>query len=268
MSENVVFDWGKVGGGLADSVTLVIGGARGTGRTTALALLQLGGSVAIADINAARLERTVGELRGEGFDKLLPIVADVTKADQAARMVEDTVAHFGRLDNMVYCAGAYRAQRPTLEIDSDEWDLIVDSNLKGAFLAGKAAIPHMIAAGKGGIVHISSNAGRTVSTFLGCHYTAAKAGILGLTRHFAKEFGEHQIRVNAICPGGVAGERMHDLVTELHREQDLVNLAKATPLGRNVHERDVVGVILFLLSDLSGFVTGTAIDVNGGIYML
>lgn len=224
--------------------------------------------MAIADINKERLDRTIGEFRNEGFTKLVPILADVTKADQAKRMVEETVERFGRLDNLVYSAGAYRAQRPTLDIDSDEWDLIVDSNLKGAFLCEKAAIPHMIKAGKGNIVNISSNAGRTVSTFLGCHYTAAKAGILGLTRHFAKEFGEHQIRVNAICPGGVAGERMHDLVTELHREQDLVNLAKATPLGRNVYERDVVGVILFLLSDLSGFVTGTAMDVNGGIYML
>lgn len=268
MSEDKVFDWGKVGQGLGDSVTLVIGGARGTGRTAALALLQLGGSVAIADINRERLERTADEFRAQGFAELLPVVADVTKADQATSMVEETVSRFGRIDNMVYCAGAYRAQRPTLDIDSDEWDLIVDSNLKGAFLSGKAAIPHMIRAGKGGIVHISSNAGRTVSTFLGCHYTAAKSGILGLTRHFAKEFGPDQIRVNAICPGGVAGERMHDLITELHREKDLEDLAKATPLGRNVYERDVVGVILFLLSDLSGFVTGSAIDVNGGIYML
>jgi NAD(P)-dependent dehydrogenase (short-subunit alcohol dehydrogenase family) len=125
----------------------------------------------------------------------------------------------------------------------------------------------MIKNGGGQIVHISSNAGKTVSTFLGCHYTAAKAGILGLTRHIAKEFGPQNIRANAICPGGIVGERMTNLVTELHREQDLVNLAKGTPLGRNVYERDVVGVILFLLSDLSVFVTGESIDVTGGWYM-
>jgi NAD(P)-dependent dehydrogenase (short-subunit alcohol dehydrogenase family) len=114
-------------------------------------------------------------------------------------------------------------------------------------------------------VTISSLAGRTSSPFLGCHYSAAKAGVLGLTRHIAKEFGPGNVRANSICPGGIVGNRMNDLLTELHREQDLVELAKQTPLGRNVHEQDVVGAVLFLLSDLSRFVTGATLDVNGGI---
>jgi 3-oxoacyl-[acyl-carrier protein] reductase len=263
-----VFDWDQLRRGLEESVTLVVGGARGTGKQAALALLQLGGSVAIGDINKERLDKTAAEFAAMGYKKIFAVVADVTQTDQAHAMVEKAVKHFGKLNNVVYAAGAYLAQRPTLEIDSKEWDLIVNSNLKGAFLTDQAAIPHMIKAGGGGIVHISSNAGRTTSTFLGCHYTAAKAGILGLTRHLAKEFGSQKIRANSICPGGIDGERMKDLITELHREQDLVDLAKQTPLGRNVHERDVVGVILFLLSDLSGFVTGATIDVTGGIFMI
>jgi 3-oxoacyl-[acyl-carrier protein] reductase len=263
-----VFDWEQLHKNFSDRAALVVGGARGTGKQAALGLLQLGGAVAIGDLNRERLAQTVAEFSEAGFDKVLPVVADITKPDQVVVMVDSVVKRFGAVNSLVYCAGAYRAQRPTLEIDSDEWDLIVDSNLKGAFLTAKAAIPHMIAAGGGAIVNISSTAGRTTSPFLGCHYTAAKAGILGLTRHLAKEFGAFGIRANAICPGGIIGERMKDLVTELHREKDLEDMAQQTPLGRNVQERDVVGVILFLLSELSGFVTGATIDVNGGILML
>jgi 3-oxoacyl-[acyl-carrier protein] reductase len=268
VKQGMVWDWEKLKNGLADSVTIVVGGARGTGKQAALALLQLGGSVAIGDINRERLDQTMAEFKAAGLNKAYAVVTDITKPDQARNLVEQTVTHFGKLTNVVFAAGAYRAQKSSLETTLDEWYLIIDSNLTGAFLVDQAAIPHMIKGGGGSIVHISSNAGRTVSTFLGCHYTSAKAGILGLTRHFAKEFGEKNIRVNSIAPGGIVGERMTDLVTELHREQMLVDIAKNTPLGRNVEERDVVGAILFLLSDLSGFITGASLDVTGGIYML
>jgi NAD(P)-dependent dehydrogenase (short-subunit alcohol dehydrogenase family) len=268
VKQGLVWDWDKLKQGLADSVTIIVGGARGTGKQAALSLLQLGGSVAIGDINRERLDKTMAEFKAAGHTKALAVPTDITKPDEVRNLVDQTVKHFGKLDNVVFAAGAYRAQKSSLETDLEEWRLIVDSNLTGAFLIDQAAIPHMIKAGGGNIVHISSNAGRTVSTFLGCHYTAAKSGILGLTRHFAKEFGDKGIRVNSIAPGGVVGERMTDLITELHREQMLVDIAKNTPLGRNVEERDVVGAILFLLSDLSGFITGASLDVTGGIYML
>jgi 3-oxoacyl-[acyl-carrier protein] reductase len=141
----------------------------------------------------------------------------------------------------------------------------VDSNLKGAFLTYQAVIPHIDRAGGGSLVSISSLAARTSSPFLGCHYSAAKAGVLGLTRHIAKEFGPRNIRANSICPGGVAGARMDDLLGELGRQDGLAELADQTPLGRNGVELDIVGAILFLLSDLSRFVTGATVDVNGGI---
>ncbi|HXV92130.1 MAG TPA: SDR family NAD(P)-dependent oxidoreductase, partial [Pseudonocardia sp.] len=240
------------------------GGARGTGRAAARTLLGMGARVAIADLDAAQVADAEQELRGHG-DRLVTVVGDCTRRDDAMRMAATTADRLGSLHHLVYCAGAYRAQRPTLDVEAEEWDLILDSNLKGAFLTAQAAIPHMERAGGGAIVNISSLAGRTSSPFLGCHYSAAKAGVLGLTRHLAKEFGPRNIRANAICPGGVVGRRMNDLLTELHREQDLVELAKQTPLGRNVHEQDVVGAIVFLLSDLSRFVTGATLDVNGGI---
>jgi 3-oxoacyl-[acyl-carrier protein] reductase len=266
--QDQVFDWEGLRRGLANSVTLVTGGAQGTGRKTAEALLALGCSVAIVDINAKRLAETEKELAALGQGKIMSVVADITKFDQCKAMAAKVAEHYGKLNNIVYCAGAVRAQRPTLEIDSEEWDLIIDSNLKGAFLTCQAAIPHIITSGGGSIVHISSRAGRTSSPFLGIHYTSAKAGILGLTRHIAKEFGGNGIRANNICPGGILGERMSFLMGALKREHELEGLAKQSPLGRNVWERDVVGAILFLLSDLSGFVTGATIDVNGGTLMI
>lgn len=258
------FDWNAVGKSLSDSVTLVAGGARGTGRTAAYNLLRMGGRVAISDIDPSRVA-AVAEDFAEFGDRIIALTGDCTVTADVQRIAAETVAHFGLLNNLVYCAGAYRAQRPTLDIDSDEWDLILDSNLKGAFLTYQAVLPHMETAGRGSIVTISSLAGRTSSPFLGCHYSAAKAGVLGLTRHIAKEFGPRNIRANSLCPGGIVGARMNDLLKDLDREQDLVGLAEQTPLGRNVQEKDVVGAILFLLSDLSRFVTGATIDVNGGI---
>jgi 3-oxoacyl-[acyl-carrier protein] reductase len=258
------FDWAGLGESLAGTATLIAGGARGTGRLAALNLLRLGGRVAVVDLHADRIAEFAAETAEHG-DRVLALTGDCTDRHAIGAVTGDVARHFGTLNRLVYAAGAYRAQRPTLEVDPDEWDLILDSNLKGAFLTAQAVIPHLQQAGGGAIVSISSLAGRTSSPFLGCHYSAAKAGVLGLTRHLAKEFGPDNIRANSVCPGGIVGDRMNDLLTELHREQDLVELAKATPLGRNVHEQDVVGVILFLLSDLSRFVTGATLDVNGGI---
>ncbi|HET7415633.1 MAG TPA: SDR family NAD(P)-dependent oxidoreductase [Arthrobacter sp.] len=249
---------------VTNSVTLITGGARGTGKEAAKALLSLGGYVAVLDVNKERVDSVADELDASA-EHLLPILADCTDRENMAIAVTSIVERFGKLTNVVYCAGAYRAQRPSLDIDGNEWDLIVDSNLKGAFFTDQAAIPEIERAGGGSVVHIASLAGRTSSPFLGCHYSSAKAGILGLTRHFAKEFGPAGIRFNAICPGGIRGQRMTDLVTELHREGDLTDMANQTPLGRNVLETDVVGSILFFLSHLSGFVTGATLDVNGGI---
>lgn len=261
------FDWAAVGDKLANAVTLVVGGARGTGKTTADNLLQLGARVAISDLNKERVDAVAEEFKHYG-DRFLGVAGDATRTDDAERVAAQTVEEFGALHNVVYSAGAYRAQRPTLEIGTDEWDLIIDSNLKGAFVTYQATIPHIAGAGGGALVSISSLAGRTSSPFLGCHYSAAKAGILGLTRHIAKEFGPQNIRANSICPGGIVGVRMNDLLADLHREADLVELAKQTPLGRNVYEQDVVGATLFLLSDLSRFITGATLDVNGGILTL
>lgn len=129
--------------------------------------------------------------------QLLTLGGDSTSPKQMSTSAQKSLEHFGEVHNVVYCAGAYRAQRPTLEIDSDEWDLILDSNLKGAFVTYQAFLPHIANAGGGAVVSISSLAGRTSSPFLGCRYSAAKAGVLGLMRHIAREFGPQGIRANS-----------------------------------------------------------------------
>jgi 3-oxoacyl-[acyl-carrier protein] reductase len=261
---NNKFDWQGIEKSVASSVTVIAGGARGTGRATAEQLLSLGGRVAVTDIDPDRVEGLKTQL-AQYEEQCLVLVGDSTSRAHMQDAAQAVVDHFGDVHNVVYSAGAYRAQRPTLDVDSDEWDLILDSNLKGAFVTYQAFIPHVARAGGGALVSISSLAGRTSSPFLGCHYSAAKAGVLGLTRHLAKEFGPQNIRANSICPGGIVGARMNDLLNDLDRQEDLVELARQTPLGRNVYEQDVVAVILFLISDLSRFVNGATIDVNGGI---
>lgn len=262
--EESAFDFEELGSAFTRSVVLIAGGARGIGRRTAENLLDLGGRVIILDLNGDELAAAEEALQHHQ-PRLLCLRADCTSETDMASAVAASWEKFGSLTGMLYAAGAYRAQRPTLEVSVDEWDLIVDSNLKGAFIAFKSVIPPMIESGGGSIVSIASLAGRTSSPFLGCHYSAAKAGVLGLVRHIAREFGPSGVRANSIAPGGIIGRRMDDLMRDLGRQDDLRLLAEQTPLGRNVHESDVVGAVLFLLSDLSRFVTGATLDVNGGI---
>lgn len=263
MAGQVASMWDEARLGFAGKVTLITGAGRGIGKEVAMALVQLGGKVAIADLVKERADLVVAEIEAAG-GQAIAVQADVTRAEEVRKMVAAVVDHFGVIHQVVNCAGAYRAKSPTLEIPDGEWDLIVDSNLKGTFLTSQAALPHMIAAGGGAVVNISSVAGRTCSPFLGSHYSAAKAGVLGLTRHLAHEFGPRGVRVNAIAPGTVAGDR----VSEITAAEDTTAMASRTPLGRLAEARDIVGVILFLLSDLARFMTGATVDVNGGFILL
>lgn len=251
--------WDEARQNLASRVTLITGAGRGIGKEAALALVGIGARVAIADLVQERAEAAAADLRARGGDALA-IRADITNRDDVEAMMKAVVDRFGVLHNLVNCAGSYKAKSPSLTVSDEEWDFIVESNLKGTFRTCRAAIPYMIDGGGGAIVNISSLAGRTCSPFLGVHYSAAKAGVLGVTRHLANEFGPQGIRVNSIAPGTTLGER----VSEIAPEDQLRAQAAATPLRRLAEGRDIAGVILFLLSDLSQFVTGVTIDTNGG----
>jgi len=152
----------------------------------------------------------------------------------------------------------------THELSAEDWDMVVDSNLKGIFLCCKHVIPHMLAAGGGRIINFSSNAGRTSSPALGVHYTAAKAGVLGLTRHLAREYAAHQILVNTIAPGPALVERNYEIMSA----EGLERLRQDIPLGRFAEPADLSAAVRFLAGDGARHITGATLDVNGGYVMV
>src|SRR5438046_261460 len=190
---------------------------------------------------ADRAKRTVAEIETAG-GTALAVACDVRDEAAVRSMVEQTVRAFGRVDVLVNAAGGYTLGRVTHELSAEDWDMVVDSNLKGIFLCCKHVIPHMLAAGGGRIINFSSNAGRTSSPALGVHYTAAKAGVLGLTRHLAKEYAPHQILVNTVAPGPADVERNAEILSPEAREQ----LRRDPPLGRFAQPQAISAVVLFL----------------------
>src|SRR5256712_5530269 len=199
-------------------VVIVTGAGRAIPRQVALDFAREGDRVVVVDMVADGANGTVAEI-GTAGGTALAVACDVRDEPAVRSMVEQTVRAFGRVDVLVNAAGGYTLGRVTHELSAEDWDMVVDSNLKGIFLCCKHVIPHMLAAGGGRIINFSSNAGRTSSPALGVHYTAAKAGVLGLTRHLAKEYAAQQILVNTIAPGPALVERNFEIMSEEAREQ-------------------------------------------------
>jgi 3-oxoacyl-[acyl-carrier protein] reductase len=244
-------------------VVIITGAGRGIARQVALDFARDGARVVVVDVVPERAKRTVAEVEAAG-GTALAVTCDVRDEAAVQHMVEQTVRAFERVDVLVNAAGAYTMGRVTHELSSEDWDLVVDSNLKGSFLCCKHVIPHMLKAGGGRIVNFSSNAGRTSSPALGVHYTAAKAGVLGLTRHLAKEYAARQILVNTIAPGPALVERNFEIMSEEAREQ----LRQEIPLGRYAEPSDLSAAVRFLASDGARHITGATLDVNGGYVMV
>lgn len=237
------------------------GSRRGIGRGTALALAKEGAKVAITDIVPEGVQQVVAELneisraRGE--------VADVREKAQMVQVVKNTTAAFGGLDILVNVAGL---TRPTLFLDitEEEYDLVLDVNLKGTFLTTQAAVPALLERGGGAIVSLSSVSGERGGGVFGTSaYSAAKAGIMGLTRALARELTPRGIRVNCVAPSMIDTDIAGDLLTPERK----VELAKGTLLGRLGTVDDVVKSILFLASDESSYLTGVTLDINGGMHL-
>lgn len=244
-------------------VVVITGAGRGIARQVALDFAGEGARVVVVDLVEERAKRTVGEIEAAG-GTALAIACDVRDETAVQHMVEQTVRTYGRVDVLVNAAGGYTMGRVSHQLSAEDWDMVLDSNLKGSFLCCKHVIPHMLAAGGGRIVNFSSNAGRTSSPALGVHYTAAKAGVLGLTRHLAKEYAAHQILVNTIAPGPALVERNFEIMSEEAREQ----LRRDIPLGRYAEPSDLSAAVRFLASDGARHITGATLDVNGGYVMV
>lgn len=246
---------------MGNKVSIVTGAGRGIAQRIAQSLGALGQRVAVVDLVSEAAEATARAMNSAGGEAIA-IAADVSDEAQVRAAVERVLSSYGRVDILISAAGAYgAAYRPTHETPVEEWDLVFDSNLKGSFLFAKAVLPQMMEQESGCIINFSSNAGRQTSPLLGASYTAAKAGVLGLTRHLAHEYGRHGIRVNTIAPGPVNGERVDELMGGRENTAALIN---QIPLGRLAEPEDIRDVVLFLASDSARYMNGAIVDVNGG----
>lgn len=246
---------------LAGRVVLVTGSSRGIGAAIAVKAASEGATVAVhyrdAEDGAAR---TVEQVRAHGVDARA-FRADVSDGAQAERLVADVIDVFGRVDALVNNAGRTLVG-PFLEITPEAWDEVIATDLSAAFHTSRAVLPSMLARGDGAIVNIASRLGQ-----MGVHqtaaYSAAKAGLLGLTRALAMEFSPHGIRINAVAPGVTITEMTTDLVDS---EEGRRRMA-AMPLGRFGRADEVADAVIFLLSDASSLFVGQTLNPNSGGYM-
>jgi len=245
--------------GLRDKVAIVTGSARGIGGETVRRLAEEGARVVVTDIRAEGVEAQVTALRADGLTAH-GIVGDITKQSDVARLVAETVEVFGGVHILVNNAGFPRDGFLT-KMTEEDWDQVVDVTLKGAFLACKAVMPHLIAQNWGRVISISSRA------YLGnpgqANYSAAKAGLLGLTRALAIEEGRYNITVNAVAPGFIATE----MVRALPNYETVKDRAvKATPIPRPGEPSDIADAVAFLASSRASYITGETLHVTGGRY--
>lgn len=245
---------------LAGRVALVTGAASGIGRATALHLAAQGAAVMCADVHAAGAADTAAEIaRRGGVARATRL--DVSRIDDATRVVQETVEHFGRLDILVNAAGILRST-PAEDISEEEWDRVLAVNLKGLFFCCQAALAPMRAQRAGRIVNIASVAARNGGFGSGAHYVASKGGVLALTKKLAREWAPYGILVNAVNPGPADTPMTADWSPELRQ-----HVIAATPLGRFAQPHEIAAAVAFLASDAAGFITGEAIEVNGGALM-
>ena len=243
----------------AGRVAIVTGAARGLGRAAAARLYERGASVAV---NVRDAERADALARSLG-DHAIAVPGDLAAPGVPEEIVSRTVEQFGRLDIIVNNAAHARSTR-FADLSVEEWRDALEVNMTVPFLMIKAALQIMKAQNYGRIVNLSSTAGRQVSTLAGAHYTASKAGLLGLTRGAAKEVGKFGITVNAVCPGMIDTELTHENATD-----DLLErLAAGYPVPRLGTALEVADLICFAASEAAGYITGASLDINGGDLMM
>ena len=245
-------------------VAVVSGGTGGIGQRLSLALARAGANVAVVGRTASEAASLQQEIADAGSEALL-VSADVTRKADADRAIDETMDRFGRVDIIINAVGggAGTALYPAEEYPEDEWDRIVDLNLRSALLPTQAAARAMIAAGRGGrVLHISSVRGQLGINQGFSAYVAAKGALNALTRQQATEWAKHGINVNAIAPTFVATPQVESLLADAEFKAKL--LARI-PLGRVAETDDLVGPVLFFCSAASSFVTGQILTLDGGL---
>jgi 3-oxoacyl-[acyl-carrier protein] reductase len=244
-------------------VAIVTGGGRGIGRVYCEHFAKAGMQVVAADIYAEEAEQVARAIRAKG-GKALAVRTDISRPEDVQAMAEAAAREFGGVDALVNNASMMSAlpRRPWHEIPLEEWDRVMAVDLRGLFLCCRAVVPHLRKRGKGKIVNISS--GRVLEgTPNRLHYTTAKAGVIGFTRALARELGADRINVNVVLPGLT----LSDTQVASSRAAYLSASDKSRALGRAQYPEDLVGTVLYLLSDASDYVTGQSFNVDGGKVM-
>jgi len=247
----------RISTNLTDKVALVTGAARGLGRAIAQTLSNAGAKIACIDVNAETLADTVAAIRAAG-GTAEPIACDVTQSEQVGDAVDRVIALWGKLDILVNNAGITR-DNVIVRMKDDQWDAVLNINLRGTFLFTRAAARPMMKARQGRIINVAS-----VSGLMGnpgqVNYSASKAGVIGLTRTVAKELAGRNVTVNAVAPGFIATDMTAKLGEEI-----LTQVRKEIPLGRLGEPQDVADAVLFLASDAASFITGHVLTIDGGL---
>ncbi len=246
---------------LQGKVAVVTGGAQGIGRAIALGLGREGAKVVVADLQADKARDVAGELHALGTEAL-SVVVNVANESAVKQLANATFDRFERVDILVNDAGVY-LKSPVVGMSEELWDRTIDVNLGGNFLCSRAFIPSMRKQKSGRIISIASGIAHYGAKEF-APYAASKAAIIGFVKALAREVGTDGITVNAVCPG-VANTAM----PRTHRtEEELMARLRSNPLGHVLEPQDFVGPILFLASDAASYITGQAINVNCGSYMI
>ncbi len=239
---------------------LVTGASRGIGRSIALQLAEEGFNVAVNYAGSKeKAEAVVEEIKAKGVDSFA-IQANVADADEVKAMIKEVVSQFGSLDVLVNNAGITR-DNLLMRMKEQEWDDVIDTNLKGVFNCIQKATPQMLRQRSGAIINLSSVVG-AVGNPGQANYVATKAGVIGLTKSAARELASRSITVNAVAPGFIVSD-MTDALSDELKEQMLTQI----PLARFGQDTDIANTVAFLASDKAKYITGQTIHVNGGMYM-
>lgn len=250
-----------------DKVVIVTGSGAGIGRATALRFAREGATTVVTDVNVEAMKKVAAEIESIG-SRCIPIRADGTKRDDVKNMVASAVDQSAKIDVLINNVGVF-SPKPFLEMDERDWQYCLAINLTSTFYACKEVIPHMIRRKYGRIVNVSCSAGK-VGTPNFSHYSAAKHGVIGLTRSLALEFAKDGINVNAVCPGEIRTEMLdkatRDRALQLKVSEDEIHTRRiaSIPVGRYGTPDEVAGLILFLASEDANYITGQSYNITGG----
>ena len=255
---------------LNGQIAIVTGGGRGIGRAIALELGRQGADIVIAELDQAGAKRTAEEVGALGR-RSLATTTDVTSRADLRAMVDRAKAEFGRIDILINNAGIYRAAA-TLDVTEDHWDAIMNINAKAVFFATQAVLPTMMAQKSGAIVSLASMAGK-IGSKTNLPYNASKAAVVSMTKSLALAHAGDGIRVNCVCPGFVETDMWEKVSRDQGKllgmtpEEFTRRRAASVPLGRMEKPEDVAHVVAFLAGPRSGYMTGQALSVDGGLVM-